>query len=198
MFTSAMDNLPDGGMLWNNLLTDGWVFPVLMDKVLQYLTGASNTKRNYIAGETIVISVPASQRFEQYLLRRPGLRQTRGSMSIDESAVLLTDTTDIGHYRLKPFEARSPFEAAFAVNMRDDESNLEKIRDDQLNAMLTGGNIAIVHEAQELQRAVRMGRIGIEVFPVLIGLVILLFCAEHLMANYFYDEEPASPPVLQK
>ncbi len=195
MFTSAMDNLRDGGSQWNNFVVDNWSFLMLTDKILQHLTGASNTKRNYIAGESIVIPVPASQRFDQYLLRRPGLRQTRGSMLADESSVLLTDATDAGHYRLKPFEARSPFEAAFSVNMRDEESNLEKIRDDQLNAMLAGSNVAIVHDAQELQRAVRMGRLGIEVFPVLMGLVILLFCAEHLMANFFYDEE--ATPVVQ-
>ena len=195
MFTSAMDNLRDGGSQWNNFVVDNWSFLMLTDKILQHLTGASNTKRNYIAGESIVIPVPASQRFDQYLLRRPGLRQTRGSMLADESSVLLTDATDAGHYRLKPFEARSPFEAAFSVNMRDEESNLEKIRDDQLNAMLAGSNVAIVHDAQELQRAVRMGRLGIEVFPVLMGLVILLFCSEHLMANFFYDEE--ATPVVQ-
>ncbi len=189
MFTSALDNLRDGGSKWNNFVADNWSFLMLTDKILQYLTGASSTKRNYVAGETIEIPVPASQRFDQYMLRRPGLRKTRGSMSPEESSVLITDATDVGHYRLNPFEARSPFEAAFAVNMRDDESNLEKIRDDQLNGLLAGGNLAIVHEAQELQRAVRMGRLGIEVFPVLMGLVILIFCAEHLMANYFYDEE---------
>jgi hypothetical protein len=189
MFTSALDNLRDGGSKWNNFVADNWSFLMLTDKILQYLTGASSTKRNYIAGETIVIPVPASQRFDQYLLRRPGLRQTPGEMRAEESSVLITDATDVGHYRLKPFEARSPFEAAFAVNMRDDESNLEKIRDDQLNGLLAGGNVAIVHEAQELQRAVRMGRLGVEVFPVLMGLVILIFCAEHLMANFFYDEE---------
>ena len=191
MFTSAMDNISNGGALWNNFTADGWAFAMLTDKILQYLTGASNTKRNYIAGESIVIPVPPSQRFDQYLLRRPGLRQTRGEMSADESSVVLTDATDAGHYRLKPFESRSPFEAAFAVNIHDEESNLEKIRDDQLLAMLPAENVTIVHEALELQRAVRMGRLGIEVFPVLMGLLILLFCAEHLMANYFYDEEPA-------
>ena len=191
MFTSALDNLRDGGSKWNNFVADNWSFLMLTDKILQYLTGASSTKRNYVAGESIVIPVSASQRFDQYLLRRPDLRNTRGSMSPEASSVLITDATDVGHYRLKPFEAPSPFEAAFAVNMRDDESNLEKIRDDQLNALLAGGHTAIVHEAQELQRAVRMGRLGIEVFPVLMGLVILIFCAEHLMANFFYEEETA-------
>jgi hypothetical protein len=61
--------------------------------------------------------------------------------------------------------------------------------------MLGQSNVAIVHDTQELQRAVRSGRLGIEIFPVLIGAVILLFCAEHLMANYFYDEEPVQ--ILQ-
>ncbi len=192
MFTSALDNLRDGGSRWNNFVADSWSFPMLTDKVLQYLTGASSTKRNYLCGETIDIPIPASQRFDQYMLRRPGLRKTRGSMSPEQSSVLITDAAEVGHYRLNPFEARSPFEAAFAVNMRDDESNLEKIRDDQLNGLLAGGNVAIVHEAQELQRAVRVGRLGIEVFPVLMGLVILIFCAEHLMANFFYEEEPTA------
>ena len=190
MFTSAMDNLRDGGSRWNNFVVDNWSFLMLTDKILQHLTGASSTKRNYIAGQTILIPVPASQRFDQYLLRRPGLRQTRGTMPPEQSSVLITDATDVGHYRLKPFESRSPFEAAFAVNMRDEESDLEKIRDDQLTAILPGNNVAIVHESQELQRAVRTGRFGVEVFPVLMGLVILLFCAEHLTANFFYDEEP--------
>jgi hypothetical protein len=46
----------------------------------------------------------------------------------------------------------------------------------------------IVHDVNELQRAVRVARLGVEVFPVLAGLLIVLFCAEHLMANFFYDE----------
>jgi hypothetical protein len=192
MFTSAMDNLRDGGSQWNNFVVDNWSFLMLTDKILQHLTGASSTRRNFIAGQPIVIPVPASQRFDQYLLRRPGLRQTRASLPAEESSVLLTDATDIGHYRLKPFESHSPFEAAFSINMRDEESDLEKIRDDQLTSMLPVNNLAIVHQIQDLQRAVRTGRLGVEVFPVLMGIIILLFCAEHLMANFFYDEETAA------
>ena len=52
-----------------------------------------------------------------------------------------------------------------------------------------------MHDINELQRAVRVGRLGVEVFPVLMGLLILLFCAEHLMANFFYDEQPAEKAV---
>ena len=190
MFTSAMDSLRDGGTQWNNLVTS-WSFLMLTDKMLQHLTGANSFQRNFIAGEAIDLPVPVSQRFEQYLLRRPGLRQTRGTLPADESSVLLVDAVDAGLYRVKPFESQSPFDAAFAVNFRDEESDLTKIPDEDLQKIIGVEHVAIVHNPSELQRAVRVGRLGVEIFPVLMGLLILLFCAEHLMANYFYDEQPA-------
>lgn len=197
LFTSAMDNLTNGGSQWNNLVAS-WSFVMLADRVLQHLTGANNLKRNFISGEAIDLPVPVSQRFEQFLVKRPGLRQTRGQLPPDESSILLTDAIDPGHYRVKPFEAPSPFEAGFAVNFRDEESTLSRIPDGSLEQMLGAERVTIVHNPAELHRAVRAARLGVEVFPVLMGLLILLFCAEHLMANFFYDEQPASDkPRLQ-
>ncbi len=190
LFTSALDNLTDGGSRWNNLAVS-WSFVMLTDKILNHLTGATGVRRNFIAGEMIDLPIPVSQRFDQFLLRRPGLRQTRGTLQPDESSVLLTDAVEPGHYRLRPFESPSPFEAVFSVNLRDEESDLVRITDDRLMAMLGSDRVAIVHNPGELQRAVRVGRLGVEIFPVLMGLLILLVCAEHLMANFFYDERPA-------
>ena len=34
--------------------------------------------------------------------------------------------------------------------------------------------------------------LGVEIFPVLMGLLILILSAEHLMANFFYDEQPST------
>lgn len=197
LFTSAMDNLINGGNQWNNFVTS-WSFVMLVDKVLQHLTGANQLKRNFIAGDAIDFPIPVSQRFEQYLVRRPGLRQTRGSLAPDEASILLTDAIDPGHYRVKPFESPSSFEAAFAVNFRDEETDLTRIGDGTLEQLLGTDRVTIVHNPAELRRAVRVGRLGVEVFPVLMGLLILLFCAEHLMANFFYDEQPAGDqPRLQ-
>jgi hypothetical protein len=95
---------------------------------------------------------------------------------------------DPGHYRVTPFESPSTYEAAFSVNFRDQESDLIRIPDNTLLQMFGTDRIMIVHDVNELQRAVRVARLGVEVFPVLAGLLIVLFCAEHLMANFFYDE----------
>ena len=197
MFTSALDNLVSGGSQWNNLVIENWAFLPLADSIMQYLTGAADQQRNFTVGRPVEIQVPPSQRFGQYLLRRPGFRQTRGELPLDESSVLVTDADDPGHYQLRPFESTSSFESAFSVNMKDEESNLSRLSPEQLNEIFGAERYAYVTRPDELQQVIRVGRLGIEVFPVLMGLVVLLFCAEHLMANYFYDEEAPqkSPPL---
>lgn len=189
MFTSAMDNLRDGGSQWNNFVAS-WSFVMLADKLLRHVTGANDLKRNFLSAEAIDLPVPVSQRFEQFLLQRPGGRQTRDTLPADQSSVLLTDAVEPGHYRLRPFESRSSFQAAFAVNFNDFETDLTRITDDSLLQLLGKERVSIVHNVGELQRAVRVGRLGVELFPFLMGLLILVFCAEHLMANFFYDEQP--------
>ncbi|MEI6833895.1 MAG: BatA domain-containing protein [bacterium] len=192
MFTSAMDNLPEGGSQWNNLVTS-WAFLVLADELLAHLTDFTSLQRNFISGTILDFPVPPTQRFEQFLLRRPGLRQTRGKLEADQSSVLLTDVSDQGHYLLKPFESPSSYEAAFSVNFPDEETDLTRIPDDQLQSLATSDHLTIIRQPEDLQNAVRASRLGVEVFPVLLGLVILLFCAEHIMSNFFYDEAVSSP-----
>ncbi|MFN9721271.1 MAG: hypothetical protein ACK58L_21445, partial [Planctomycetota bacterium] len=187
MFTSAMDNLLKGGNSWNNL-TNSWSFLMLTEQILQYLSGASSVDRNFIAGEIVDLPIPVSQRFEQYLLRRPELRQTRGTLPAEDSSLLISDAVDAGHYRVKPLESPSPWRGAFAVNGRDGETDLTRIQDDALQKLLGADRVSIIHDSTDLQRAVRVGRLGIELFPVLMGLLVVLVCAEHLMANFFYDE----------
>ena len=192
MFTSAMDNLRDGGSQWNNLVTS-WSFLALVEELLAHLTSQQTFPRNFISGTPVDLPVPATQRFEQFLLRRPGLRQTRGTLEPDQSSVLLTDAGEQGHYLLKPFESPSPFEAAFSVNFPDRETELTRIPDDQLRSLADTEQLTIIRHPEDLQNAVRASRLGVEVFPVLLGLVLLLFCAEHLMSNFFYDQAPTAP-----
>lgn len=191
IFGSAMDNLRDGGSLWNNF-SDSWTFVVLLQKTLEFITGVSGARHNFVAGVPVEIPVAASERFEQFLLRRPGLRQTRGTLPADRNSVLISDAEDPGIYHVRPFESASPFASAFAVNFSDRESDLTHISEEELQSMMDLERLTIVNNPSDLQRTVRAGRLGIEVFPVLAGLLLLLFCTEHLMANYFYAA-PKSP-----
>lgn len=189
MFTSALDS--NGSDLWNeSFVIDNWTYLMFVDEIMKYLSGASETKHNFKVGEPIEIDVPPSQKFSQFMVARPRLRQTRGQMTIEDASILLTDADEAGHYELNAVEEGQTFRSVFAVNVPDKESNLEKVTDEQLNELLGKDRYSRVTDILQLDRAVNLGRLGVEVFPVLMGLLLILFCGEHLMANFFYDEEP--------
>ena len=189
MFTSALDS--NGSDLWNeSFVVDNWTYLMFVDEVMKYLTGASETQHNFEVGEPVEVNVPSSERFSQFMVARPRLRQTRGQMALEEASILLTDADESGHYELTAAEENQAFRSVFSVNLPDAESDLSKITDEQLTEILGKDRFARVTDLEQLDRAVNLGRLGVEVFPVLMGLLLVLFCGEHLMANFFYDEEP--------
>ncbi len=187
MFTSAMDNLSDRGNLWNNLV-NSWSFLAFTDQLVRYLTVARDQQTSFIAGAPVDFEIPPGDRFEQFLLQRPGMRQTRGTLPADSSIVLITDAHEQGHYNLRPFESTSEYRAPFSVNIPDAESQLDRVDDEQLLQLLGRERSTIINNPQDLASIVRVSRVGIEVFPILLGLLLLLLCAEHIMANCFYDQ----------
>ncbi|MEZ6063392.1 MAG: BatA domain-containing protein [Planctomycetaceae bacterium] len=190
MFASAVDYLTNGGQEWTDLPAE-WVFVPFAEQIVQYLTGGSDQRHNFTVGTPVDISVPAAQRFSKYLVARPRLRQSGGTLSPEDTSLLITDADEPGQYQVRDTDDGVSFESAFSMNMIDAESDLTIMEDEALTEILGKDRYARVRDPEELQRAVRVGRLGVEVFPVLIGLLLLLFCAEHLMANFFYDGEPA-------
>ena len=176
---------------------EGWAFIMMMDHTMQYLTGASGIKRNFTVGDPVDIAVPASNRFSAYRVARPRFRLTEGTLPFEETSVLLTDIDEAGHYQLRSADEGVSFIADFAANNIDNESNLTAISDEDLNSIIGEQRFSRVTSPEQLDRAVNLGRLGVEVFPVLMGLLILLFCAEHLMANFFYDESPPTSQLAQ-
>lgn len=189
MFASAMDNNGPFAELWNESFVTDWAFMMLMDQTVLYMTGASEIKRNFVVGEPVEIDVPANKRFSQYLVSRPSLRLTPGTFALEEQSVLLTDIDEAGHYQMRSADEDVAFYWDFASNDIDAESNLDHITEQELAAVLGKDRYSRVTDPEQLDRAVNLGRIGVEVFPVLMGLLIVLFCLEHLMANFFYDDE---------
>jgi hypothetical protein len=193
MFTSAMDNLTDGGSRWNNFAAE-WSFVALLEKLMLHMAGGSEFRRNFLAGELVELPLPADQPFQQYLLQRPGLAQTRGAVEPGQKSLLIDDARDIGHYLVRPFESAADYSAAFAVNIPGAETDLARIPAEQLETVFDSERAAVIGSPDELQQVVRTGRLGIEIFPVMLGLLLLLLSAEHLMANHFYDDPPADGP----
>lgn len=194
MFTSAVDNLRNGGALWNEgFVIDNWAWLMFADECLQFLLGADAERHNFVVGRPVEIPVPASQRFRQYAVARPRFRLTEGTLGVDESSVLLTDIDTPGQYQVRAADDTSSFRTEFAANVDGAEFRLKPAEAETLDMILGQDRYAVVTDPAQLERAVSRGRLGVEVSPVFLALLIFLLCGEHLMANFFYDE-PAEAP----
>ena len=125
----------------------------------------------------------------------PGPRQTSVHLQPGQRYVLIDDATEPGHYRAWARDEPGKFRNEFAVNMDDTETDLTLITSVDLEGVLGKDRFSVVKNRDELEETVRYIRLGIEVFPVLVGLLVILFCSEHLMANYFYDQESVPDAV---
>ena len=80
LFTSSIDN--NGTNHWNEdfVTNDPWAFLMLVDHMMQFLTGAADVQRNFTVGDPVEIHVPSSRRFSQYRVGRPRFRRTEGTL----------------------------------------------------------------------------------------------------------------------
>ena len=102
----------------------------------------------------------------------------------------MKDVDQLGNYLVIGADADSKFESGFSVNADPRESNLNRLPESELESMLGGKErFSIARDIGSLQKKVHTGRVGREVFPMLLGLLLFIFVAEHLVANRFYESE---------
>jgi len=98
-----------------------------------------------------------------------------------------------GHYRLYGTnrEGGTVLMAGFSYNASAEESDLTRITRKQLDGIFGPERYQIVRDLKSLERAVQTGRLGTEVYPLLVGVLLLIFCGEHFVANRFYESDQA-------
>jgi hypothetical protein len=106
--------------------------------------------------------------------------------------VLIEDAGLVGHYDLAS-SGSDPGLAGFSVNMPADESDFTRLTPDQLDELLGKDHYQVARDITELKANINIADIGKEVFPVVMLLLIVAFCGEHLVANRFYEADSESP-----
>ena len=61
--------------------------------------------------------------------------------------------------------------------------------EDDLTQMFGEKRFSLARDIATLQRRVTTGRLGEEVYPLLLLIVLIVFCGEHFVANWFYSED---------
>ncbi len=173
---------------WNFLpVGEAWPFGMLANGIATYLVGSSRQQFNYLAGLPASLQPDAAEPRGNYLMTGPeGLKQ---KLTPDpKTRVLSIPTTDrVGNYRI---EADGPPKVirGFSVNLAEEQTQLHRIAEESLTELFQPHTFRLACSQEEIERAQHRGRVGREMFPLLIVLVAVMLAAEHLVANRFYRE----------
>ena len=182
---------------WNDLPVADWGFLALADQMMRYLSRSSQAVYNYTAGESVILALDPSQRMPAYQLHKPGLQQLRNDVQPGATNLILQESDQLGNYHVQGVEMEGKFERGFSVNPDPAESRLERLSKVELDAHLGSERYSLARDIENLQRAVKTGRLGREAFPMVVLAILIFFVAESVVANRFYKSEqaPAAEPA---
>ena len=126
-------------------------------------------------------------RQQTYVLTAPGLKSPQAA-DLKKHALIITTTEQPGQYRLQAGGKTAGVDLGFSVNLAPEQTQLQRITEKQLKELFGPFKYQLAHSRDEIDRSVSMARVGGELFPSLILLVVLVLAAECLIANRFYKE----------
>jgi hypothetical protein len=184
--------------VWNLLPTglgsQPWPFVVLVNEMAAYLSGGSDDRTNYLAGETASLHLGPEERRAIHAagglaVLPPVGDGMRRSLAPGQDVVTVSATRSLGNYRVTAGGRAGALKRGFSVNASPAVSALARIETDRIAQALGKKRVRFARNADEIEVNVGLGRVGRELYAWLIGLVAVAFAAELLLANRFYREE---------
>lgn len=176
---------------WSNLAFAGWRFLALIDQLAHSLSRQADASYNYTAGDDVIIPLPPDLHLHGYFLRKPLGEQVPGEVVAPFRSIDLHNVDQVGNYEIVSRDEKVPFSSAFSANASAAESDFTRVASDELDRVLGKGRYSVARSIEGLTRNVAFGRVGQEVFSLILSIVIAAFCAEHFVANRFYESEQA-------
>jgi hypothetical protein len=194
LFTTplAEESRPAGRPPWNELLTSEQAWPnfVLFNELMRYLAGGTESRLNYLAGETAVIVNDATRDPARYQLFTP-LDAPQDVLPRD-GLLSVPFTPHPGAYRLKGLRDK-PIVRGFAVNLPADASNLQRVPLARVEELLGKNRFRYARSRDEIVLEVGEARVGREFYPYLLLVLVVILGLEHTLANRFYRKTESTP-----
>jgi hypothetical protein len=176
----------------------GWAFYYLMNQAVPYLAGTSSEQLIYEAGQDVMLPIDPARRFKNYTVQGPDARSSdRLSPPATNDTLVIVAPQQIGNWTVTASGGEDGAKATlgFSVNPPLAESQLAALSKSDLDRLFGTAKYALANDTQSLARAVETIRVGQEMFPWLMVLILFLVTAENLLANRFYRESAPRPAV---
>ena len=175
---------------WNELLTgdDPWPALLLTQALTTYLTGDSEKRLDYTAGESVVASLPAGVETPGVVLRTPGGESVRQAVLPGRRDIAIAGATTPGAYRLQAGGDRGVLDQRFVVNLDPSAGRLDRVPFDEIAAALGAERVSLVSDRDELARTIDLGRVGRELYGWVLAIAAAALASEQWIGSRFYRE----------
>jgi hypothetical protein len=189
--TTPVSHAADEPAPWNMLATGfgNWPFFVLTQEMGAYLAGSMDETFNYAAGQTVVMQLPEDQRSLVYTLHTPQDIQIPQTVDERQGTITVTTTDKPGNYQLQAGGSERGVRRGFSANVPSSVTRLDRIDKEDLDILFGDDRYRLARSQDEIIRDVHQGRVGVELYPLLIVLVALVLGLEHVLANRFYRRD---------
>ncbi|MFN4259051.1 MAG: BatA domain-containing protein [Gemmataceae bacterium] len=199
LFTTPMDSrsqrLADGRP-WNDYDQSSF-YMVLANTTMSYLAGDDvDADLNFLCGQVVPVTLPATPRFPTYTLLGPGLSGAEAILARAEgqNQLLIHQATQPANYRLVGADPR--WSTGFSLNVAPSQSQLTPVPVEQIEAVLGEDAVLPLDHDTPLQQALQARwPQPVELLPWLMILVLLLLAGESLLANLFYRQASSEAEV---
>jgi len=174
---------------WNEF-PQYWPFLAIQLQTVAYLAGIAAERLNFEAGQDVVLAIDPTRRFKNYVVQGPDAKTTdRLTPEATSDALVIVTPQPVGQWKVT---ASGPEGAVatlgFSVNPPLAETQLVPLEARDLDALFGKNNYHLADDPESLNRAITRGRVGHEIFPWLMALILVVVTAENFLANTFYSE----------
>ncbi len=199
LWTTPLSRVTDSksSAAWNEFPVVQWSFYDLMNRTVPYLAGTSSEEPNYEAGRDVVLTLDPTHRYKNYIVQGPDRKTSdRLSPPTSNDALLIVAPQPAGQWTVSASGPEGTgTKLGFSVNPPLGETEFIRLEPGELDALFGKGNYALATDTKSLERVTALGRLGHEMFPWLMFLILILVTAENLLANTFYREKTPNPAV---
>ena len=174
---------------WNELpADDAWPFLILVNGMTSYLVGSLGESLNYTAGQPVTLQLDPHDTHRSYAMTAPGDFEVRLTPDLTKNNLIVNSTDAVGNYRVAAGGADDRYLRGFSVNLASEQTDLTRIDEEHLTRIFGDTPFQMARQRSQLEGNVSRGRVGRELFPSLLLLLVFALAAEHVLANRFYRD----------
>ena len=190
LVTTSISEPASAAMLWNDFPYGeaSWIFVLLAEGIAKHLVGMSSQQSNFYVGDPVVLRPNVPTLPVSSLLGTPQGTSERLTPDPVRREIVIPMTTEPGNYTVRSGGlGQSALNLGFSANIPPGQTILQKADKSVLDRHFGADTYQVVRTPQEIAFGVARGRVGQEIYAMIMFLLVCLFAAEYVFSNRIWS-----------